>query len=87
MNIYVFENEGQSAETSATQHEPITRPPADAASQRILLIGQLRLLLLRAERGMRVDVRSVIRLAALVRRIDGCGDPETAHPACMERCA
>jgi hypothetical protein len=87
MNISVFESESQSAETSSHQHDPITRPPADAASQRILLIGQLRLLLLRAEGGMRIDVRSVLRLLALVRRIDGRDDPTTAQPAGTGRCA
>jgi hypothetical protein len=87
MNIAVFEAESQSNETSSPQDDTITRPPADPASQRILLIGQLRLLLLRAELGLRIDLRSVLRLAALARRIDGRGDPTTAKPARMERCA
>jgi hypothetical protein len=43
----------------------------DPAFQRTQLIGQLRLLLLRAERGLPVGFDSVLRVAALVRCFEG----------------
>jgi hypothetical protein len=86
MNISVFESGSQPTE-ARTSAEPANQRLSDPAAQRILLIGQLRLLLLRAELGLRMDLRSVLRLAALARRIDGRGDPTTAQPARMERCA
>ena len=46
-------------------------PQLTEADRRILLIAQLRLLLRRAELGLRVGVGALLRTAFLVRELDG----------------
>jgi hypothetical protein len=45
--------------------------PPNTDYRRLILIGQLKLLLLRAQRGLRVGVGSVLQTAFLVRQIEG----------------
>lgn len=62
MNIPACKPKSQPRKTIAPESKPTLRLTIEMQSQRLLLVGQLRLLLLRAERGLRIDKRSVINL-------------------------
>lgn len=81
MNISVFEAESQSVETRTPEINRVKLSLTDAVSQRILLVAQLRLLQLRAERGLRINTSSVLRLAVLARNIDECSTPAVEKSA------
>ena len=59
-------------ETTSSMRESITRiKDKDIDERRLLLIGQLKLLLLRAQPGVRISVGSILRAAWLCAQIEG----------------
>jgi hypothetical protein len=55
----------------ASSHESLHPMPLDANSKKILLLAQLRLLVMRCERGSRVGVTSLLKTAFLCALIEG----------------
>jgi hypothetical protein len=62
MTIAVCLSESQPAKTAPNECNFVPDLSSEMQSQRVLLVGQLRLLLQRAERRLRIDRRSVLNL-------------------------